>query len=222
MATQPLTLYIAASGPNSWKCVIVLRELGVPYKIETFDYTQLKEKPFVDINPNGKAPAMHDPNTNVTLWESCAINEYLIDQYDTEHKISHSSSPEKHLEKQYVFFQASGQGPYFGQGAWFYNYHAEKLPSAIDRYQQEIRRIVKVLDGILSTRQYLVGDKVTYADLSFFMWNVFIDRCFESESWKIEEYPHFQRWHESMAARDSVKGALKERDDTMAAITQAS
>lgn len=45
------------------------KELGVPYKIEAIDYTVLHEKPFVDINPNGRAPGMAlgqaqaDPNS---------------------------------------------------------------------------------------------------------------------------------------------------------------
>lgn len=56
-----------------------------------------------------------DPNTNITLWESGAIIQYIIDTYDKEGKISVSSSPEKYLLNQWLFFQASGQGPYFGQ-----------------------------------------------------------------------------------------------------------
>ena len=61
--------------------------------------------------------------------------------------------------------------PYFGQAAWFQNYHAEKIPSAIERYQNEIKRVFGVLDGVLSKQKYLVGDKVTIADLSFVPWN---------------------------------------------------
>jgi len=65
-----------------------------------------------------------------------------------------------------------GSSPYFGQSAWFQNFHSEKLPSAIERYNNEIKRVFSVLDGVLSKQQYLVGDKVTIADLSFIPWNV--------------------------------------------------
>ena len=41
-----------------------------------------------------------------------------VEQYDTNSKISISSFPEKHLIHQWLFSQASGQGPYFGQAAW--------------------------------------------------------------------------------------------------------
>lgn len=121
--------------------------------------------------------AIHDPNTNITLWESCAINEYLVDRYDTEHKISHSTSPEKHLEKQYLNFQASGQGPYYGQGAWFNSFRPESLPSAKERHDKETKRIISVLDGILADRKYLVGGKLTHADLAFVAWDHFVDWC---------------------------------------------
>jgi glutathione S-transferase len=53
----------------------------------------------------------------------------------------------------------SGQGPYFGQGAWFTKFHPEKLPSAQERYLNEIKRVVGVLDKHLQGREYLVGDK---------------------------------------------------------------
>lgn len=159
------------------QAAIILKELGIPYETELLDYAVLHQKPFTDINPNGRCPAIHDPNTNITLWESCAINEYLVDRYDTEHKISHSTSPEKHLEKQYLNFQASGQGPYYGQGAWFNSFRPESLPSAKERHDKETKRIISVLDGILADRKYLVGGKLTHADLAFVAWDHFVDWC---------------------------------------------
>ena len=62
--------------------------------------------------------AIKDPNTGVTLWESCAIIKYLVAEYDKEGKLNFTTAPEKYLLDQWLFFQASGQGPYYGQGAW--------------------------------------------------------------------------------------------------------
>ena len=64
--------------------------------------------------------------------------------------------------------------PYFGQSAWFQRFHSEKIPSAIERYNNEIKRVFGVLDGVLSKQKYLVGDKVTIADLSFISWNMVV------------------------------------------------
>ena len=62
--------------------------------------------------------AIEDANTGITLWESAAIVSYLIDTYDKEGKITYTSTPEKYFLEQWSYFQASGQGPYFGQCAW--------------------------------------------------------------------------------------------------------
>ena len=61
--------------------------------------------------------------------------------------------------------------PYFGQSGWFLWQHPEKLPSAIERYQREIVRVFGVLDSVLANREWLVGGKLTVADLVFVTWN---------------------------------------------------
>ena len=128
--------------------------------------SDLKKEPFERINPNGRVPAIEDPNTGITLFESGAIIEYLVETYDKENKISYGDKfPEKFLCKSYLHFQMSGQGPYFGQKGWFSRFHTEHLPSAIDRYANEIKRVVGVLDRVLKDNGtgWLVGGKCTYA-----------------------------------------------------------
>jgi glutathione S-transferase len=62
----------------------VLEELNVPYTTKIMEISELKNPEFVAINPNGKIPAIVDPNTGVTLWESCAIIQYLLENYDKD------------------------------------------------------------------------------------------------------------------------------------------
>jgi glutathione S-transferase len=95
-----------------------LEELGVPYELKSFKFDDVKKKPFTDINPNGRVPAIEDPNTDLTLWESGAIVQYIIDQYDTKHVLSYGTVKEKALCNQWLMFQMSGQGPYWGQASW--------------------------------------------------------------------------------------------------------
>ena len=87
---------------------IVLEELGLPYNTTYVDFANIKKEPYIKINPNGRVPSIQDPNTGITLWESGAIIQYLIEQYDKDGKISYSSTPEKYLTQQWLFFQASG------------------------------------------------------------------------------------------------------------------
>src|SRR5271156_4594531 len=149
---KPITLYGHASGPSlsspiptpplahsspiltnptdPWKVAIILNELQIPYTVVMMDMADLKKPPYTTINPNGRVPAIQDPNTGVTLWESGAINYYLVDTYDKSHSLTYTTSPERYQVQQWLHFQMSGQGPYYGQAAWFIHLHHEKLPSA--------------------------------------------------------------------------------------------
>ena len=110
-ALQPITLYAHDSGPNPWKVAIVLRELDVPYEIKMLAFPDMKKEPYESINPNGRVPAIEDPNTGMKLWESGAILEYLIATYDKDNKLSYPvGSNEYWWSKQWLAFQISGQG----------------------------------------------------------------------------------------------------------------
>ncbi|KAF2869573.1 glutathione S-transferase [Massariosphaeria phaeospora] len=208
----PIKVHVIPAGPNPWKPVLILEELGVPYEINSFSFEVVKQKPFIDINPNGRAPAIEDPNTGITLWETGAILLYLIEQYDTKHVLSYASLNEKHLCNQWLAFQISGQGPYFGQAGWFSALYPEKLPSAIARYNNEVQRILGVLDGALAGKQWLVGDKITFADLAFTVWNDRIDMlilCAPDK--KFEGFPNVAAWRARMTSRPVWKTIMETR-----------
>lgn len=169
---------------------------------------------------DSRVPAIEDPNTKITLWESGAIIEYLIDTYDKSHELTYTTFPEKYQLKQWLYFQTSGQGPYFGQAAWFSNFHPEKLPSAIKRYKEQTLRVVDVLNRALEGKNYLVGDKCTYADLAFVPWDGMIPLIFkdEVESLQLEKkYPNYARWHKLCTDRKAVHKVLEEKKSKVAA-----
>ncbi|PYI23998.1 glutathione transferase [Aspergillus japonicus CBS 114.51] len=213
--TKPITVWMTPPGPNPWKVVLILEELQVPYEIQSFKFDDVKNPPFININPNGRAPAIVDPNTNLTLWESGAIIQYLIDVYDPDHKLSYSTLPERHLCNQYLHFQMSGQGPYFGQAAWFTVLHPEKLPSVIDRYVTEVRRILGVLDTVLAGRTWLVGDKLTFADLAFVPWNGRLNYLLPEAEQDLAAWPNVQAWQRRLEARPAWRTCLERRDQLM-------
>jgi glutathione S-transferase len=102
---KPLTIW-GKGGPNPPKVRIVAAELGIPYTVKDISFPDLKTPAFLAINPNGRMPAIQDPNTDLTLWESGAIIEYLVETYDTQHKISFApGSKDAWLAKQWLFFQ---------------------------------------------------------------------------------------------------------------------
>jgi glutathione S-transferase len=66
---QKLILHGHSQGPNPWKVAIILEELGLPYEHLLCDFADAKKEPFISLNPNGRYPALVDPNQNITLWE---------------------------------------------------------------------------------------------------------------------------------------------------------
>lgn len=156
-------------------------------------------------------PAIEDPNTGLVLWESGAIIEYLIDRYDTSAKLTFTSLPEIYHAKQWLHFQMSGQGPYFGQAAWFTHYHKEKIPSAVERYRGEVKRVTMVLDNALEGKEYLVGNKCSYADLSLIVWSKMIPYLFGDEKLPdfAGEYLNYHAWIERLLARPAVSKVLQ-------------
>lgn len=215
------------SGPNPWKTIFILEELELPYAIKWISYKDIKSEPYVSINPNGRLPVMVDPNTEVSLFESGAIVEYLTESYDTESKISYNAgaAPHKWLLRSWLHFQMSGQGPMFGQKIWFTNFHAEVgLTSAIERYSNESKRIIGVIEdhlrkskgaGVADEKLWLVGQKCTYADLAFVSWNLLLPAMFP-EGFEVEnEYPLYWQWQQRMAARPAIKKTIAYREECM-------
>ncbi|KAI0466068.1 glutathione S-transferase [Xylaria cf. heliscus] len=216
---KPIKAY-GRGGPNPPKVIMVLEELGLPYEIEAVQFADVKKPEYTAVNPNGRLPAIHDPNTGLTLWESGAILEYLVETYDKDHKISFPrGSNESYLTKQWLFFQTTGQGPYYGQAVWFTRFHPEKVQSAIDRYVKEVYRVTGVVEGHLAKEKakakdgaegpWLVGGRVSYADIAWYMWQVQIIQALPDSSISYDEYPNVKQWLENLGARRSVQHAVE-------------
>ncbi|CCM00296.1 uncharacterized protein FIBRA_02326 [Fibroporia radiculosa] len=219
---KPFTLYSHVGGPNGWKVAFVLNELGLQYETIYFEFSKNEQKSpeHLKYNPNGRIPTLVDhSNHDFVVWESNAILTYLVEKYDTTHKISMADAGEKVAQLQWLFFQASGQGPYFGQAGWFLLYHHEKLPSAIERYQKEVIRVFGVLESVLSKQDWLVGGKCTIADLSFIPWNNAALKMHVADYSGFDfekDFPAVYKWHNAMLSRESVSKALAERQSLLA------
>ncbi|KAF7590235.1 glutathione S- transferase, nitrogen catabolite repression regulator [Aspergillus hancockii] len=209
---QPIILHSHQYGPNPWKVAIILEELNLPYETRFVSFKDVKHEPYTKLNPNGRLPAIEDPNNGITLWESGAIVEYLLDNYDPEHKLSYTEASAKYQTKAWLHFQASGQGPYYGQAGWFHRAHPEHVPSAIERYGNEIRRVTGVLESVLKTREWLVGDKCTYADLCFLPWQRWASRYATDGEYLDRDFPHVAEWFKRLIERPSVKKVFGDQD----------
>ncbi|RYO92495.1 hypothetical protein DL764_008126 [Monosporascus ibericus] len=216
---KPITVWSLGGSPNPWKAIIILEELSLPYKAKGVGMAEVKQEPYISLNPNGRVPTIEDPNTGITLWESGAIVEYLIETYDTNFTISYpkSSFPEPHQCRSWSYFQCSGQGPYFGQLGWFGHHHPEKLPSAIERYTKEVSRVNGVIDLHLGKQgtEYLVGNKCTYADLMFVPYARALVIIIAPEI-DTKVHKRYTEWLERLCARPAVKKVLKQWGEEIA------
>ncbi|KAL2756321.1 hypothetical protein ACRALDRAFT_1081774 [Sodiomyces alcalophilus JCM 7366] len=207
---QPIRVWMAGpkemAGPNPWKVIFVLEELGLPYELKVIHASTIKSPPLTDLNPNGRVPVIEDPNRDLVLWESGAVLTYLVQEYDKNQRLTFAGGNEVHHVNQWLYFQTSGQGPYFGQAAWFRMHHPERVQSAIDRYTNEIRRVLGVLNTALEGKEWLVGDKMTFADMAFVSYNSLVHMALDCQPEDaLKEYPNVDAWHQRMASRDSWK-----------------
>ncbi|OAP56098.1 hypothetical protein AYL99_09277 [Fonsecaea erecta] len=214
---KPIKLWGEPRSPNPAKVAIILEELQLPYEVIPVPFSDVKKPEYLAINPNGRLPSIHDANTGVTLWESGAIVEYLIDTYDQEHQLSFDAGTiEFWLAKQWLYFQTSGQGPYYGQAGWFKLFHQESVPSALDRYLKEIARVTAVLEDHLGQQKrkdtsgdgdgpWLVGNKLSYVDIAFIPWQHTILKVFGNDEFDRSKYPLVDEWYRKITSRPAVK-----------------
>ena len=144
-----LDLYTSAT-PNGQKISILLEELAVPYEVHPIDLGKNEQKSpeFLRINPNGRIPAIVDrDNGDFAVFESGAIMIYLAEKHG---RLLPSDVRGRSEVIQWLMFQMGGVGPMMGQANVFFRYFPEKIQPAIDRYQNECRRLFEVLNAQLA------------------------------------------------------------------------
>jgi glutathione S-transferase len=196
--------FYTAATPNGWKASITLEELEMPYELHQIDLAsgEQKQKPFIDINPNGRIPAIVDrAEGGFPVFESGAIMVYLAEKAG---KLMPVDVKGRSQVMQWLMFQMGGVGPMMGQANVFTRYFPEHLPSVIERYRREGRRLFEVLDGHLATNEYLAGD-YSIADIANFSWV----HTYEWPGIDISALDHLKRWMDGIAGRPAVQKGLQ-------------
>lgn len=79
-----------------------------------------------------------------------------------------------------------------------------------------MKRVLGVLEQALRGKQWLVGDKCTYADLAFVTWNDRMDMVLGvPDSKPLKEFPNVEAWHNRMVGRESFRKAMEVREKMM-------
>ncbi len=196
----------------------MLEECGLNYNVHAVNIgTGDQFKPeFLRISPNNKIPALTDSEgpegKPLSIFESGAILIYLAGKTG---KFMPAGDREKYDVLQWLMFQMGGVGPMLGQAHHFRMYAPEKIGYAIDRYTNEAKRLYGVIDRQLAAHDYIAGKTYSIADMAIFPWL----RSWENQGITLTDYPHLQRWFDTIAARPAVQRGVKVLADLRKPIT---
>jgi GST-like protein len=200
--------------PNGVKVSIMLEETGLPYEVHLVDFNKddQKTKEFLSLNPNGKIPAIIDPNgpggKPLPLFESGAILQYLAEKTG---RLLPADPARRWQTIQWVHFQMGGIGPMFGQVGFFHKFAgkdiADKRP--LERYVAESRRLLGVMEARLEGRQWIMDDDYTIADISMLGWvRNLIGFYGARDLVAFDELKFVPAWLERCVARPAVQRGL--------------
>lgn len=196
--------------PNGVKVSIMLEEIGLAYEphLVNFSTNDQMSPEFLSLNPNNKIPAIIDPdgpnNEPIALFESGAILIYLAEKTG---QFLPLNAVDRYHTIQWLMFQMGGIGPMFGQVGFFNKFagkdYEDKRPR--DRYVEESRRLLKVLNQQLEKDIWLMGRTYTIADIATFPWVRNLIGFYEAgDLVGIADFPNVTRSLNTFLARPAV------------------
>ncbi len=200
--------------PNGVKVSIMLEEIGLPYEVHLVDFNKDDQKTpeFLSLNPNGKIPAIIDPNgpagTPLPLFESGAILQYLAEKSG---RLLPADPACRWQTIQWLHFQMGGIGPMFGQVGFFHKFAGKDISDKrpLERYVSESKRLLNVIEQRLDGRQWIMDDEYTIADISMLGWvRNLIGFYGARELVEFDRLAHVPAWLERGLARPAVQRGL--------------
>ena len=197
--------------PNGYKVSVVLEELKIPYNVHFINLQSgdQKKPEFLKLNPNGRIPVIVDTeNDNLSIMESGAQLIYLAEKAG---KLLPTESKARSRVIQWLMFQMGGIGPMMGQANVFFRYWpGEKIQPAIDRYQNEGRRLFEVMETRLKDHEFL-SDEFSIADIANWCWV----RIYKWSGISIDGLDGLQKWMKMMEDRPACKKGVAVPIDIM-------
>ena len=190
--------------PNGHKVSCTLEAMELEYETHVVNLMENEQKKpeFLAISPNGRIPAIVDRDAdNLPIFESGAIMIYLAEKTG---KLMPTDLNERAKVLEWLMFQMGGIGPMMGQANVFFRYFPEKIQPAIDRYQNEGRRLFEVLNTHLAEQDWLAKD-YSIADIANWCWV----RTYKWSGISIEGLNHLERWMKAMYDQPGMSAGLE-------------
>ncbi|HEY7378681.1 MAG TPA: glutathione S-transferase family protein [Steroidobacteraceae bacterium] len=192
-----LTLYDYLPSGNGYKCRLVLKQLGIPYRLVQIDIKQgLTRTPeFLAKNPNGRIPLLEIEGQGF-LSESHAIIWYLAEGS----RLVPSDRLQRAQLWQWLSFEQYNLEPNVGTVRfWLGSLHkteaelGEKLKEKVDKGYQAL----EVLEKGLAGRDFLVGGQYSLADISLYAYT----HVAEEGDFSLARFPAIRAWIARVAAQ---------------------
>jgi GSH-dependent disulfide-bond oxidoreductase len=200
---KPIELYYWPT-PNGWKISIMLEECRLPYIMKPMNIGKGEqfEPGFLKISPNNRMPAIIDPQgpggKPISVFESGAILQYLGRKTGKFYPMNERKRVEV---DEWLFWQMAGLGPMAGQASHFRNYAKEGNDYALERYTNEVHRLVGVMNKRLAARKFLAGS-YSIADMACWGWVRGIHGMMPGF---LDEFPNVKAWMERIGERPATK-----------------
>lgn len=200
--------------PNGIKVSAMLEETGLPYEAHKVDFaTGDQNSPeFLSLNPNNKIPAMIDPDgpggAPLPLWESGAMLIYLGEKSG---RLLPADPALKAETIQWLMWQMGGLGPMAGQLGFFHKFAGREYEDRrpFERYRDEVKRLLAVLDRRLDGRDFIMGTDYTIADIACWPWIRNLGGFYEAgEVLGLADFKNTMRWLDACLDRPSSDKAV--------------
>lgn len=199
--------------PNGIKVSAILEETGLAYEAHLVDFgsNDQMSPEFLSLNPNNKIPAILDPDgpggQPLALWESGAILIYLAEKSG---RFLPADPAARHETIQWLMWQMGGLGPMTGQLGFFHKFAGREYEDRrpFERYRDEVRRLLGVLDRHLEGREFIMGSDYTIADMASWPWVRTIGGFYEAgEEVGLSDFTNVVRWQETCESRPASRKA---------------
>jgi glutathione S-transferase len=198
-----ITLYGTANSRAN-RAIWALKELGLEYDHKPIDFRkgETNTPEYLSMNPMPTLPTLKDGD--LIVHESCAINLYLAKKYPGG-QLAKLTEQEEIEATQWSFWSM-----------WNIERHtteilmhtillpeAQRDPKAVERAKEQLKRPLAAIDKFLSSREYLLGNKFTVADLNMAAIAAALPRF----NVDISAFPKFKAWLEKCRARPASQAA---------------
>lgn len=156
---------------NVQKVLWCCGELGVEF--ERIDiggrFGGNKEKPYLNLNPNGLVPTIEDGS--FVLWESNSIVRYLTDKYG-QGKLLPNTPEGRANANRWMDWQLTTLGPAIVPLFWALLRTPEEKrdPAAVEEALKKSIRSWQMVDEHLANNRYLGGDSFSIGDIPVGVW----------------------------------------------------